>query len=129
MRQLLFLETYTQNLIAYLKRISCHINMDMGDFRMALAKLKENRAWKWLYRLRVQPSLMFGRELVAVWKEMDTGIGPDKIFAHFSVSLSDQQDSITEQWINCLMTLIIRHGTRLISLISISTLPPTLQRG
>ena len=37
-------DMYAQNLIAYLKRISCHINMDMGDFRAALAKLKENRA-------------------------------------------------------------------------------------
>ena len=36
-------EVYAQNLIAYLKRISCHINMDMGDFRVALAKMKETR--------------------------------------------------------------------------------------
>ena len=55
---------------------------------------------------QVHPALMFGRELVAVWKELDTTIGPEKIFAHFSVSLSDQQDSITEQWISCLLRLV-----------------------
>ena len=55
---------------------------------------------------QVHPCLMFSRELMAVWKEIDTTIGPEKIFAHFSVSLSDQQDSVTEQWINCLLRLI-----------------------
>ena len=56
---------------------------------------------------QVHPALMFSRELVAVCKELDTTIGPDKIFAHFAVSLSDQQDSITKQWINCLLRLAI----------------------
>ena len=55
---------------------------------------------------QVHPSLMFGRELVKVWKELDATIGPEKIFAYFLVSLSDQQDSITEQWINCLLRLV-----------------------
>ena len=55
---------------------------------------------------QVHPALMFSRELVAVWKELDTVIGPEKIFAHFAVSLSDQQDSITEQWISCLLRLV-----------------------
>ena len=55
---------------------------------------------------QVHSALMFGRELVAVWKELDTTIGPNKICANFAVSLSDQQDSITEQWINCLLQLV-----------------------
>ena len=55
---------------------------------------------------QVHPALMFSRELVSVWKELDTVIGPQKIFAHFAVSLSDQQDSITEQWISCMLRLV-----------------------
>ena len=34
-------ETYAQNLKTYLKRISCHIQVDMNDFREALNKLNE----------------------------------------------------------------------------------------
>ena len=34
-----FIEIFTVNLMAYLKRVSCHINMDPGDFREALKKL------------------------------------------------------------------------------------------
>ena len=55
---------------------------------------------------QVHPSLMFGRELEKVWSEVDTTIGPDKIFAHFNVSLSDQQESVTQQWLNCLLRLV-----------------------
>ena len=34
------IETYAENLVAYLSRITCHVDMDMGDFREALSKLK-----------------------------------------------------------------------------------------
>ena len=34
-------QIYAQNLMAYLKRISSLIDMDMGDFREALVKLKK----------------------------------------------------------------------------------------
>ena len=38
--------------------------------------------------------------------QVDTQIGPQKVFAHFAVSLSDQPESITDQWINCLLRLV-----------------------
>ena len=34
-------EIYVQNLKTYLKKISCHIDMDMDDFRKALEKIKK----------------------------------------------------------------------------------------
>ena len=55
---------------------------------------------------QVHPSLMFCLVLTLTWKTVDTTIGPSKIFAHFAVSLSDQQDPVTEQWINCLLRLV-----------------------
>ena len=55
---------------------------------------------------QVHPCMMFSRELEAVWKEVDVTIGPNKIFAHFNVSLSDQNDSVTQQWLNCLLRLV-----------------------
>ena len=55
---------------------------------------------------QVHPCMMFSRELEKVWKEVDTTIGPNKIFAHFNVSLSDQNDSVTQQWLNCLLRLV-----------------------
>ena len=57
---------------------------------------------------QVHPSLMFVRELEAVWKEIDSAIGPEKVFAHFPVSLSDTPSSVTEQWINCALRLVTR---------------------
>jgi hypothetical protein len=33
-------DSYAKNLTAYLSKVSCHISMDMGDFREALDKLK-----------------------------------------------------------------------------------------
>ena len=55
---------------------------------------------------QVHPSLMFNHELVKVWKEVDNAIDPQKIFAGFSVSISDEQVSVTEQWIDCLLRLV-----------------------
>ena len=46
--------------------------------------------------------------LQEVWKEIDVAIGPDKIFAGFAVSLSDQQESVTLQWQDCLTRLVTR---------------------
>ena len=31
--------TYSSNLVAYLSRITCHVNLDFSDFREALEKL------------------------------------------------------------------------------------------
>ena len=55
---------------------------------------------------QVHPSLMFSREMVKVWKEVDAAIGPDKIFAHFAINQSDSQDSVTEQWLNTTLRLV-----------------------
>ena len=55
---------------------------------------------------QVHPCMMFSRELEGVWKEIDTTIGPTKIFAHFNVSLSEQNESVTQQWLNCLLRLV-----------------------
>ena len=55
---------------------------------------------------QVHPSLMFTKVMVVLFKEVDTAIGPDKIFAHFVVSQSDQQDSVTEQWVNTSLRLV-----------------------
>ena len=55
---------------------------------------------------QVHPALMFSRKLQEVWKEIDVAIGPDKIFAGFAVSLSDQQESVTLQWQDCLTRLV-----------------------
>ena len=34
-------EIYAKNLMAYQKRVSCHIDMDLGDFREAPKKLNK----------------------------------------------------------------------------------------
>ena len=54
---------------------------------------------------QVHPSLCFVRVLQKLWLELDAAIGPDKIFSHFAVSLSDQHVSVTEQWIDCVTRL------------------------
>ena len=54
---------------------------------------------------QVHPSLCFVRGLQKLWLEVDAAIGPDKIFSHFAVSLSDQHVSVTEQWIDCVTRL------------------------
>ena len=38
--------------------------------------------------------------------QVDTQIGPQKDFAHIAVSLSDQPESITDQWIDCLLRMV-----------------------
>ena len=55
---------------------------------------------------QVHPALMFTRKYETVCKEVDTAIGPEKIFAGFAVSLSDQQESVTQQWMDCVTRLV-----------------------
>ena len=55
---------------------------------------------------QVHPALMFCRKLQSLWGEVDMAIGPEKIFAGFAVSLSDQQVSVTEQWMDCVTRLV-----------------------
>ena len=51
---------------------------------------------------QVHPACMFTRCLQKLCKQIDTTIGPSKIFSVFAVPLSDVQESVLEQWINCL---------------------------
>lgn len=55
---------------------------------------------------QVHPALMFSRKLQVLWTVVDTTIGPEKIFAGFAVSLSDQQESVTQQWMDCVTRLV-----------------------
>ena len=55
---------------------------------------------------QVHPACMFTRVLQKLFKQIDTTIGPTKIFSVFAVSLTDVQDSVTEQWMNCLTRLV-----------------------
>ena len=55
---------------------------------------------------QVHPVNLFNREIQKMWKEIDTEIGPDKIFAGFAISVCDQQVSVAEQWIDCITRLV-----------------------
>lgn len=55
---------------------------------------------------QVHPACMFNRCLQKFCKQIDITIGPSKIFSVFAVSLSDVQESVVEQWMNCLMRLV-----------------------
>lgn len=55
---------------------------------------------------QVHPACMFTRCLQKLCKNIDTTIGPNKIFSAFAVSLSDVQESVVEQWMNCLTRLV-----------------------
>ena len=55
---------------------------------------------------QVHPACMFTRCLQKLFKKVDTMIGPTKIFSVFAVSLSEVQESVVEQWMNCVTRLI-----------------------
>ena len=55
---------------------------------------------------QVHPSLMFNRVLTKVWSEVDTTIGPDKIFAGFCLTINTEQVSVTENWLDCVLRLV-----------------------
>ena len=55
---------------------------------------------------QVHPACMFTRQLQKLCKQVDTTIGPSKIFSVFAVSLSDVQESVVEQWMDCLTRLV-----------------------
>ena len=50
---------------------------------------------------QVHPACMFTRKVQELFKEIDTTIGPDKIFSPFPVSLSELQMCVTQQWLDC----------------------------
>ena len=58
---------------------------------------------------QVHPACMFTRCLQKLFKQIDTTIGPSKIFSVFAVPLSDVQESVLEQWINCLTRSVTFH--------------------
>ena len=55
---------------------------------------------------QVHPSLMFSRVLTKLWREVDTTIGPQKIFAGFCLTINTDQVSVTENWVDCLLRLV-----------------------
>ena len=55
---------------------------------------------------QVHPACMFTRQLQKLCKQVDTTIGPSKIFSVFAVSLSDVNESVVEQWMDCLTRLV-----------------------
>ena len=55
---------------------------------------------------QVHPSLMFNRVLTKLWREVDTTIGPQKIFAGFCLTINTDQVSVTENWVDCLLRLV-----------------------
>ena len=54
----------------------------------------------------VHPSLMFNREICKLWSDVDSSIGPHKVFAGFSVTIGNPQVSVTENWLDCLLRLV-----------------------
>ena len=55
---------------------------------------------------QTHPSLMFNRVMTSVFKDIDTAIGSEKIFAAFAVSLGEQATSVTEIAIDCTLRLV-----------------------
>ena len=55
---------------------------------------------------QVHPACMFTRCLQKLFKKIDVTIGPDKIFSLFAVPLSDVQDSVLQQWMDCATRLV-----------------------
>ena len=49
---------------------------------------------------------MFNRVLTKLWREIDTTIGPDKIFAGFCLTINTEQVSVAENWLDCLLRLV-----------------------
>ena len=55
---------------------------------------------------QAHPASMFTREMQKVFKEVDQVLGPDKIFSTFAVTISEVQESVMEQWIDCVTRLV-----------------------
>ena len=54
----------------------------------------------------VHPSLMFVREILKLFVEIDTTLTPQKIYAGFAVTLTDQQISVMQNCIDCCLRLV-----------------------
>ena len=55
---------------------------------------------------QVHPAAMFTRVTQKLCQQIDSTIGPTKIFSAFAVSLSEVQSSVVEQWMDCVTRLI-----------------------
>ena len=51
---------------------------------------------------------MFNRNLQLLCKQVDIAIGPAKIFFNFAVGISEVNESVLEQWMDC-MTRLVTH--------------------
>ena len=51
------------------------------------------------------PVLMFNRELIHLFSTIELGIGSEKIFSKLLVSTTNSHDSITEQYMHCIVNL------------------------
>ena len=56
----------------------------------------------------VHPSLMFGREILGLFVEIDTTLTPDKIYAGFAIMISDTQLSVFQNCVDCTLRLVSR---------------------
>ena len=56
----------------------------------------------------VHPSLMFVRETLKLFVEIDSTLTPDKIYAGFAITITDTQISVMQNCIDCTLRLVSR---------------------
>ena len=56
----------------------------------------------------VHPSLMFVRETLKLCVEIDSTLTPEKIYAGFSITITDQQISVFQNCVDCTLRLVSR---------------------
>ena len=56
----------------------------------------------------VHPSLMFVREMMKLCVKIDTTLTPDKIYAGFAITITDQQISVFQNCVDCTLRLVSR---------------------
>ena len=56
----------------------------------------------------VHPSLMFVREMLKLFVEIDSTLTPDKIYAGFAITITDTQISVMQNCIDCTLRLVSR---------------------
>jgi hypothetical protein len=55
---------------------------------------------------QTHPSLMFSREMTNLFTNLDTTLGPDKVFAGFQVSMAEIHSSVLENWLEVSLRLV-----------------------
>ena len=56
----------------------------------------------------VHPSLMFVRETLKLFVEIDSTLTPEKIYAGFAITITDQQISVFQNCVDCTLRLVSR---------------------